>query len=179
MRLVSGVILLCVLLAGCASRPVVVEDRNEPEPGGHADPEQTVSMEDYSVDMANPGMVHALLSAQLREWEGTPYRLGGMTRKGVDCSGFVFLTFHDRLGVRLPRTTDQQARVGEKVAKDQLQTGDLVFFRTGRGVRHVGIYMNHGRFMHASTSRGVMISSLDNVYWRSHYWTARRIETRF
>jgi cell wall-associated NlpC family hydrolase len=61
------------------------------------------------------------------------------------------------------------------VALDELQTADLVFFKTGWKTRHVGIYIGEGQFLHASTSRGVMISSLDNPYWQRHYWTSRRV----
>ena len=94
----------------------------------------------------------------------------------MDCSAFVQITFRSKLGVDLPRTTEELAREGERVDRSELQAGDLVFFKTGFRQRHVGIYMGGKRFLHASTSRGVMTSSLNNVYWKERYWKARRIE---
>jgi len=121
--------------------------------------------------------VIASLNDQLQNWHGTPYRYGGMSHTGVDCSGFVLLTFRDKFAMQLPRETRQQARVGTQIDKDDLLPGDLVFFKTGSGDNglHVGIYDTDNQFIHASTSRGVMRSSLDNVYWRKNFWQARRI----
>lgn len=121
--------------------------------------------------------VIAGLNDQLRTWRGTPYRYGGMSRRGVDCSGFVLMTMRDQFALQLPRDTRQQAKIGTKIDKDDLLPGDLVFFKTGSGGSglHVGIYDTDGQFIHASTSRGVMRSSLDNVYWRKNFWQARRI----
>ncbi|MES0333271.1 C40 family peptidase [Citrobacter sedlakii] len=121
--------------------------------------------------------VIAGLNDQLRTWRGTPYRYGGMSRRGVDCSGFVLMTMRDQFALQLPRDTRQQAKIGTKIDKDDLLPGDLVFFKIGSGDSglHVGIYDTDGQFIHASTSRGVMRSSLDNVYWRKNFWQARRI----
>ena len=101
----------------------------------------------------------------------------GMSRGGVDCSGFVLMTFRDKFDLQLPRETRMQAKIGTEIDKDELLPGDLVFFKTGSGESglHVGIYDTDNQFIHASTSRGVMRSSLDNVYWRKNFWQARRI----
>lgn len=121
--------------------------------------------------------VIASLNDQLSNWRGTPYRYGGMNRGGVDCSGFVLMTFRDKFDLQLPRETRKQAEIGTEIDKDDLLPGDLVFFKTGSGESglHVGIYDTDNQFIHASTSRGVMRSSLDNVYWRKNFWQARRI----
>jgi len=121
--------------------------------------------------------VIAQLNDQLGNWRGTPYRYGGMSRNGVDCSGFVYLTFRDKFALQLPRTTAAQSDIGTRISKDDLLPGDLVFFKTGRGENglHVGIYDPDNAFIHASTSQGVIRSSLDNVYWRKVFWQARRI----
>lgn len=121
--------------------------------------------------------VIANLNDQLRNWRGTPYRYGGMSRGGVDCSGFVLMTFRDKFDLQLPRETRKQAELGTEIDKDDLLPGDLVFFKTGSGESglHVGIYDTDNQFIHASTSRGVMRSSLDNVYWQKNFWQARRI----
>lgn len=121
--------------------------------------------------------VIANLNDQLANWRGTPYRYGGMSRRGLDCSAFVMMTFRDKFDLRLPRDTRQQAKVGTEIDKEQLLPGDLVFFKTGSGDSglHVGIYDTDDQFIHASTSRGVTRSSLNNVYWRKNFWQARRI----
>lgn len=108
---------------------------------------------------------------------GTPYRWGGTTPDGFDCSGLVSYVFKNALGVELPRVSRDQANAGELIAdKSELAEGDLVFFgRRGR-VDHVGIYVGEGRFVHApSKGKDVMVSSLESGYWSGKYMQARRV----
>ena len=130
-----------------------------------------------AVDLHNSSRVKAKLLKQYREWQKTPYRMGGLSRRGVDCSGFVYITFRSQLGLSIPRTTKSQVKTGRKVARNNLRVGDLVFFHTSLFYNHVGIYLGDSKFLHASTSRGVIISSLNEKYWRKCYWTARRIDS--
>lgn len=109
-------------------------------------------------------------------WLGIPYRWGGTTRRGIDCSAFVQQFVRQNLGVELPRTTASQQYEGVPIDQDELRAGDLVFFRR-RGVRHVGVYLSEGDFIHASSSRGVTVSSLSSDYWTRYYWMSRRILT--
>lgn len=115
------------------------------------------------------------LLAHYQKWRGTRYRLGGMSKSGVDCSAFVYLAYLKRFNLELPRTTINQIRAGYEVDISELSPGDLVFFKTGEDSRHVGIYLHHGKFMHASSSRGVMISRLNNSYWKKHYLMCKHI----
>ncbi len=116
------------------------------------------------------------LYAKHDEWKGTPYVLGGLSKNGIDCSGFMYLTASEELGIELPRTTRAQALRGKRINKNDLQTGDLVFFKTGKKkINHVGIYLENGKFLHASTSKGVMISDINGIYWKETYWQSRRI----
>lgn len=124
----------------------------------------------------NDSVRKAALYRQYKEWKGTNYRLGGLNKEGVDCSGFVYLTYRSKFGISLPRTTRYQSAQGMAVSRQALQPGDLVFFKTGAGKRHVGIFVEERKFLHASSSNGVMLSNLDNSYWAAKYWTARRIE---
>ncbi|MCL1059369.1 NlpC/P60 family protein [Shewanella gelidimarina] len=128
-----------------------------------------------TVALDNAAAVKIQLMQLHSEWKGTPYRFGGMSKRGIDCSGFVALGFKDKFGITLPRTTDEQRSIGQSVSKSQLREGDLVFFKTGWSTRHVGIYIGNHQFLHASTSQGVMISSLNNSYWKQKYWLARRL----
>ena len=119
--------------------------------------------------------IHQQLIKQFKRWEGAPYRYGGTTLSGVDCSAFVQNTYHVKFKKKIPRTTRTQIKVGKKVKKSQLKVGDIVFFKTGRNSLHNGIYMGNSTFMHASSSKGVTISNLNNRYWRKRYVTSRRI----
>ena len=108
-------------------------------------------------------------------YQGVPYVYGGSTPAGFDCSGFIKTAYREALGhTDLPRTTAQMLNGGQFVRLDQLQPGDLVFFRIAGKEQHAGIYLDNDRFMHASSSRGVTVSSLSNRYWINHYSQARR-----
>ncbi|MCT4705533.1 NlpC/P60 family protein [Enterobacteriaceae bacterium H16N7] len=109
-------------------------------------------------------------------WKGVRYRLGGTTKKGIDCSALTQRAFK-KMNIRIPRTTGGQLARGKRIPKAKLQFGDLVFFRTSRHQRHVGIYIGNGKFMHASTTKGVTISRLANQYWAAHYETSTRISS--
>jgi cell wall-associated NlpC family hydrolase len=124
---------------------------------------------------ATQNSAQSRLQGSYNQWKGTPYRIGGMTKSGVDCSAFVLIVMRDQFGVRLPRTTEEQLRYGKRVRLNRTRTGDLVFFRTGRKTLHVGIMVDHVRFMHASTSQGVMVSSMNEAYWRDRYLRSRRV----
>lgn len=130
---------------------------------------------EYSVDLADTSKVKKKLLDQYSEWKGTSYQMGGLSKQGIDCSGFVYATFRAKLGLDMPRSTKMQSKVGVKVSKDQLRIGDLIFFKTGLLDRHVGVYLGDSKFLHASTSKGVTISSLVNSYWSSNYWLSRRV----
>jgi len=179
---------LLLLLAGCASRspvdpesapeaPATTRAKQKASPGNTAPDLQSQQELDALVAevMSEAPPLRVSLEAQHEDWKGVPYRYGGLSPRGVDCSGFVYLTFLSRLGMQVPRTTTELLKSGEKVRRDDIRVGDLVFFRTGPGNRHVGIYMGNGDFLHASSSQGVMTSSLSNPYWRQRYWQARRL----
>jgi cell wall-associated NlpC family hydrolase len=122
-----------------------------------------------------PDKQAAAIIATAKRYIGVPYRFGGVTPKGFDCSGYVQFVFnqHDKT---LPRAADVQYKTGKFVLRSQLQPGDLVFFTTYEaGPSHNGIYVGNGQFIHASSSRGVMISKLDDSYWKPRYHGSRRV----
>lgn len=120
-------------------------------------------------------LVKKLLYSQYEDWRGVRYQKGGLNQSGIDCSGFVHLTYKSKLGMHLPRTTSMQAKLGKQIHKNDLKAGDLIFFKTGSGSNHVGIYLENNRFMHASQKKGVTISRLDHAYWITNYWKSVRI----
>lgn len=167
LRKKTGLIILAILaIGGCADAPPANPYHSFQSDTALADSRLSRSLADEML---------RVLYSQHQAWRGAPYQLGGLSKRGVDCSGFVYLTFRDRLGITLPRSTETLSHEGLSVPFSQLEPGDLVFFHTGRS-RHVGIYLEQGRFLHVSTRSGVRISSLNSDYWSHAYWRARRIQ---
>lgn len=111
----------------------------------------------------------------IEEWWGTAYRYGGATKKGIDCSAFSSTLLHTVYGYVATRTARSQYDECEKIEKENLQEGDLVFFNTRRGVSHVGVYLRNGYFTHSSTGQGVTISSLDDAYYSKKFIGGGRV----
>ncbi|WP_317371303.1 C40 family peptidase [Helicobacter canis] len=124
-----------------------------------------------------------VLLSQQKQWQFTPYVSGGVKKSGADCSGFVQSVFSESFSVQLPRTTIDQMNGGKKLggkqmSQSKLRTGDLVFFKTGRGALgyHVGIYLENGEFLHLSAKGGAKIASLSNSYWSPKFIKAVRYD---
>lgn len=113
---------------------------------------------------------------------GTRYKYGGTTKRGMDCSGLVYMAFLNAGDLFLPRTSSAMAKEGQQILPQEARRGDLVFFHTGKirkGINHMGLVVTNDKegikFIHSSTSRGVMISSLAEPYWNKAFAQARRI----
>lgn len=110
------------------------------------------------------------------DWIGTPYRLGGGTKRGIDCSGFAFQLYNKVFNTVIGNNSRNIFSMVNPVSKDDLEEGDLVFFKIGsRSITHMGVYMGNNKFAHASSSKGVMISDLDEAYWRRYYYKGGRL----
>ena len=128
----------------------------------------------------SPGEARLRVLAAAQKYEHTPYRYGGLDKRGLDCSGLVYLSFYDALGVTVPRNTQGLYSWVEKITMDNANPGDLVFFKTtGNGnISHVGIFVGNGRFIHAASEgpvTGVIYSSLDERYWSRTYAGTGRV----
>jgi cell wall-associated NlpC family hydrolase len=110
------------------------------------------------------------------DWYGTKYCMGGNTKKCTDCSGFVQNFFSQLYSVNLPRTAKEQYNFGSRISTSKLRQGDLLFFNTRGGISHVGIYLQNNKFVHASTTNGVMISDMDEAYYAKRFVGARRVD---
>nr|WP_288102521.1 NlpC/P60 family protein [Halomonas sp.] len=182
---VVSVCVVVALLAGCAGS-ASRQDMEAPEdyfsmslPGMEGVTPQMSPVDPISAHLRNlqtppSTVVRQALLEQHQRWAGTPYRIGGTTDRGIDCSALVRNVFRDTFDVELPRSTQDQVHEGRPIDRQELQAGDLVFFRPPGRYNHVGIYVGNGYFLHASTSKGVIISSLDNSYWQRYYWQSRR-----
>ncbi|MEJ2689416.1 MAG: NlpC/P60 family protein [Deltaproteobacteria bacterium] len=137
-------ILPLLLLVGCSTLQKSVSKRDGYVP-------------EHKNDLSRKSTVKSVLYSQYEQWKNVKYKKGGLSKRGVDCSGFVY------------------PRLGKKVSTKSLRPGDLVFFKTGLYSKHVGIYLDKRKFIHASTSLGVTISSLDDYYWSKKYWKSVRI----
>jgi len=176
--------------AAAPSAPAKPSSKNAktraPAAAATSEPVETISTTKAPAGDAAAAFVPSDEERRLREavkpWFGTPYKWGGETKAGVDCSAFVRAIYQTVYGVQLPRTADVQEDLpsGVKIKREDLQAGDLVFFRTqGMGPffksRHVGIYVGNGEFAQSSGKHGVVISRLDNYYWNKKYEGARRL----
>lgn len=116
------------------------------------------------------------LVTEAESWLGVPYRYGGQDKDGTDCSGMIMEVYRNVCGLKLPRSSRDQSDWCQPVATGAMQPGDLVFFASdGESVSHVGMYVGNGEMIHASSSRGVMLSPLSNDYWANRFYGVGRV----
>ncbi len=116
------------------------------------------------------------LLKNIESWYGTRYCMGGTSKSCIDCSAFSRAILQDVYNVALPRTAQDQYNSSRHISSNELKEGDLVFFSIGsRRISHVGVYLHNNKFVHASTSSGVMISDLDEKYWKRYYKGSGRV----
>lgn len=167
---------LATLLSACSSTGQHVKNENHEVNNQNGFLLQ--ASQDEFEEMVRNVDVKSRIMEQYADWKGVRYRLGGDTKRGIDCSAFVQRTFRDQFGLELPRSTSEQQDTGNEISRNKLRPGDLVLFRAGSTGRHVGIYLGNDNFVHASTSSGVMISSLNDSYWKKRYREGRRVLSR-
>lgn len=170
--LLIAVVSVSLALTGCHSSKKAVSGSQAGRTDWSSSRHQSITYDSNDTEVANA------IVAQARKWVGTPYRYGGKSRKGTDCSGMVMAIFDDVASVKLPRDSRSQRNFCRDVPRDAIQTGDLVFFDTAKNgnIGHVGLYIGNGEMIHASSSRGVVVSNLDEAYWLRHYVSAGRVE---
>ena len=156
-----------VVLSACHSKKAVLKG----EPGEVVAPKPSVA-EKYSsilgvdVEAIRNGRLYAFID----QWMGTPYKFGGMDHDGIDCSGLALLLEQQVYGINIPRTTGQQVVSIKRKYEEELQEGDLVFFDyDGKKFSHVGIYLQNGYYVHASSTKGVIIVKLHDPYTYKYF----------
>lgn len=129
--------------------------------------------------VAKSGDRNELIVATARGWLGTPYKYGGNDRNGIDCSGLTCAVYLEATGIRLPRNSAEQAAWCRRTSRSKLKPGDLIFFTSrpnGNRINHVALYIGDNRVIHATTSRGVVISDLDETYWKERLNCCGRVD---
>lgn len=168
---ISLYFLLLLFLSSCGTRQKVVL------PANFKGPKELSRL--YGVKITPDDNIYLYNAGS--QWLGVPHRLGGNTKKGVDCSGFVAIIYREIYGKQLSRSSaDMLKHNCRKINRGQLKEGDLVFFRTDgsrkKTPNHVGIYLKNARFIHTSSSRGVMVSSLSEPYYARSFITGGRVK---
>ncbi|MFV0437347.1 MAG: C40 family peptidase [Desulfopila sp.] len=132
----------------------------------------------YGSPLTSFGFTDKQFENKVKEYLDIPYKLGGTSKKGMDCSGFSQTVYSKLFGIKLPHNSVQQFRLSalRKIDPTQLQPGDLIFFanKKKKRVNHVGVYISDRKFIHASLSRGITVSSLDNAYWKKRFAGSKR-----
>ncbi|MFS8617726.1 MAG: NlpC/P60 family protein [Solitalea sp.] len=179
-------ILLCIGLKGWAQEkvPFAPVDQQDIKKVLQAAEQDSLSRKYFTHLLGVPVNYNANLKLYdfIQEWMGTPYRYGGDSKRGIDCSRFVNrvyeFVYNSVLGGKNSR--DIYSEYTETVSTDELQEGDLVFFKIGRRyISHIGIYLGDNKFVHASRSEGVTISDLDEPYWKRYFYKAGRLISQY
>lgn len=173
--LIFAVTALSLLVTSCHSSRKGVSTVNKTTKSVVVSSKKIISGPEPATALADP--TKKLLN-EANGWLGTPYKYGGNTKSGVDCSGMVCMVFNNALSIKLPRTSAQQGEWCTKINKSDLKPGDLLFFSTTSGskkISHVGMYIGDGNMIHASTSKGVIVSSLSEAYYVRTYHSCGRV----
>lgn len=173
-----SILVIAVALSGCHSSKKAVKGSSGstyvvPPRIDISDMKRQIDSRNYEVAEINR------LIKEAAKWLGVPYKYAGHSTSGTDCSGFVMEVFSSALGTKLPRSSREQQQWCESIERGSLLPGDLVFFATGsdrKRVSHVGLYIGEGAMIHASSSRGVIISNIGERYYDTRFHSAGRVE---
>jgi probable lipoprotein NlpC len=157
-RLITLLVFTCLFAVSCKSKKAVLKG----SPGDVVKPQGFIA-DKYAglMGVSSSDITNGRLYNFIEQWYGTPYKYAGLDRNGVDCSGLTYLLEQEVYGLTIPRNTGKQINAIKRKYEDELQEGDLVFFDfDGKKFSHVGVYLQNGYVVHASTRRGVMIVKL-------------------
>jgi cell wall-associated NlpC family hydrolase len=185
---------LLVLLVAChthkhpvkPNKPVntLIKDKNNNNNANNNNDNNTSGSKFYAKyskkwDVKLEGTENKKIIESIDSWLGTPYKYGGMSKSGTDCSGFTKSVYKEACNIDLNRSAADQVKDVILIDKDKLHFGDLIFFKiSGNKVSHVGIYINDSKFVHASTKNGVTISNLNDAYYKKYFYKGGKINKK-
>ena len=168
LKAVLGIFLLgccAVQLPSCKSKKTVSSDTTYQKPNSKIAAKYAEIMQVSKGDISN-GKLYVFIN----DWEGTKYKIGGMDKNGTDCSGFVHTLYQEVYGRNIPRNTSTLMTVLKRKYENELKEGDLVFFDyDGKKFSHVGVYLQNGYYVHASTRKGVLVMKLKDPYTYKYF----------
>jgi murein DD-endopeptidase / murein LD-carboxypeptidase len=169
----SAVISLSIFIASCSGSKKAVQASGENE---ESSGKKAATYAD-KLGIGYDDNMNMLLLKESVDWLGVPYKYGGNTKKGTDCSGFaqhIYKTVYEK---SLNRSCEDIYKQTKSIKQKNLEEGDLVFFKIeGNKISHVGIYLRDNKFIHASTKKGVLVDDLDNPYYKKHYYSSGKIK---
>lgn len=157
-------------LSARPERPNALADLDDME-----EPEEEWDDQPFEMDSTELSQTQSVILKEFNIWKGTPYRMGGNTMRGVDCSGFVKHIYNKLFSLDVPRSSREFMSTGQRIDKDELKPGDLIVFSPRSYPSHVGIYIGNNKFIHASRNKGVSMADLDQRYWKRAFRMARRL----
>ena len=181
---INSILLAFLIVASCtymretpSYREHQHQERRSPSPSPDAPASGFYPKYSQKLGYQLNGTENRELIQEVASWLGTPYKYGGSTKAGADCSGFVQSIYKKVYGIDLARVSASMAQNSQRVNNpSRLREGDLVFFRiSGRRISHVGIYISNNKFIHASTSRGVIVNDLDESYYKQRFAFGGRV----
>lgn len=169
------ILTLLIVLTACGGKKSVVKERSR----NNVDRAEKQTKANHEIH-ATEDIVYNIIN-NARRFEGTRYKFGGTTKRGMDCSGLIYVAFQEE-SIPLPRVSRDMAKTGKRIKLKDVSAGDLLFFKTNktsRNINHVGLVVdilpNQILFIHSTSSKGVIISSLNEGYWNNAYVEARRV----
>ena len=179
-RITITALIALVLLSGCAGMkpaPKYTSDKSGSRKSSPIANKKSNKMPLLSAAAKLSAPIKLSMLNSINKYKGVPYKWGGDTMKGMDCSGFTMKVYEESAKTAIPHHAASQYRLGTKISRRKLKFGDLVFFRDieSKGISHVGIYVGNNEFVHASLSKGVVTSSMNQPYYKQRYVSARRL----
>lgn len=169
-------IAIILTLSSCRHKKQLV-DSHEKKDSIEKNTGETKGTVAEKLSISNKELKNSKLYSFIDDWYGTPYKFGGCTKAGIDCSCFTSNLLDKVYGLKTGRTAGEIYKACDKIKASELRQGDLVFFIiNGKNVSHVGVYLKNDLFVHSSTSRGVIISSLNEAYYKKYYYGAGRLK---
>ena len=169
--------IFCILLIGYGCRHKKESVKTVTKPKAEAKSGSMVFRE--KMGLSNKEVRDSKLYSFISDWYGTPYKYGGCEKTGVDCSCFTINLFEKVYGKKMPRTAGEIYKECDKLKIEKAEEGDLIFFKiNSNSITHVGVYLRDNKFVHASTTRGVLVNSLTETYYQKYFYSAGKLKNK-